>query len=141
MRKGKQLLREVKKVPFSATDYPITVAEVPQASSMFDEILTWKERDELIDCLAFQPDVGEPLGTCPGVRTNVFEFGEEGAAREITVVYFFHDLNMPLYVVAAYEGQREFLPNSWEEKTMNSIAAELVRTCIKEAKRASGNKA
>lgn len=135
------MLREVEKVTFLATDYPITVAEVPNATAMLDALLDQRQRDELIDCLAFQPDVGETIGGCYGVRRNVFAFGTNEEARDVTVVYFFHDLNMPLYVLAVYEGDRHFEPDTWEEETMNSIAAELVRTSMKGAKTASANKA
>ncbi|WP_204113480.1 hypothetical protein [Shimia biformata] len=129
-------LRPVESVPFQATEYPITVAEVPQASEMLDELLGDEQRDELVDCLAFQPDIGEPLGDCSRVRTNVFAFDTVGGKSEVTVVYFFHDLNMPLYILAVYEGEKEFSPDSLEEETMNRLAAELVQTSIKDARRA-----
>ena len=120
------MLRPVPKVPFSATDYPITVAEVPNASAMLDELLSEEERDELVDCLAFQPDVGQPVEDCVGVRRNVFEFGSEENAIEITVFYFFYDLNMPLYVLATYFGDEEVTPSKEDEKIMNDLAARLV---------------
>ena len=103
---------------------------------MLDGLLTEKQRDELVDCLAYQPDVGESLGECYGVRTNVFAFDTSSGASEVTVIYFFHDLNMPLYILAVYEGHIQFSPDSLEESTMNSLAAKLVQTCIKDARRA-----
>lgn len=137
----KNTLRPVEAVPFQATEYPITVAEVPQASEMLDGLLEEKQRDELVDCLAFQPDIGEPLGECARVRTNVFAFDTHGGCSEVTVVYFFHDLNMPLYILAVYEGEKQLAPNSLEVSTMNSLAAELVQTSMKGAKRALNSSA
>lgn len=131
------MLREVSNLPFSASDYPITVAEVPSASEALDRILKSCEREEVVDGLAYQPDNGECIPNCPGYRSRVFEFEDENSKRAVTVVYFFHDLNMPLYVLAAYKGEVEIQPQSWEEETMNSLAAQLVQTCHRGAERAS----
>ncbi|MEW2918027.1 hypothetical protein AB1A64_13220 [Ruegeria sp. ANG10] len=131
---------EVNEVSFSATDYPITVAEVLQASEMLDRLLSWEERDQLVDCLAYQPDVGEHLVGGSGVRFNVFEFGDGEACRDVTVVYLFHDLNMPLYVLAVYEGEKVFRPESDEEETVNNLAAGIVHNWIKGAKKRAASK-
>ncbi|MFL4468865.1 hypothetical protein ACERZ8_02890 [Tateyamaria armeniaca] len=136
-----KILKSVPGVPFMATDYPITVAEVPQATVMLEELLTECQRDELVDCLAYQPDVGEPLGKLSQVRTNVFAFETANGFDEITVVYFFHDLNMPLYILAVYEGERVSGPTTREEITMERLAAELVQTSIKDARKASNSSA
>lgn len=132
------MLREVSNLPFCASDYPITVAEVSAACETLDRLLINSEREELINGLAYQPDNGENVNGCPGYRSRVFEFEDGVQFRSVTVVYFFHDLNMPLYVVAAYEGEVEIRPQSWEEETMNSLAAQLVQACHKGADRALG---
>jgi len=126
-------LTPVETVAFKATDYPIAVAEVPQASEMLDRLLSAKQKDELVDCLAFQPDVGEPLGDTSVVRTNVFEFEISNGCNEVTIVYFFHDLNMPLFILAAYEGGEVPAMSSKEETKMNTLAAEIVQEYRKSA--------
>lgn len=135
------MLRTIDNVPFSATDYPITVAEVSQATVMMDKMLSATQRDELVDRLAYQPNVGEVLGKCAGIRSRIFEFETSCEKKEVTVIFFFHDLNMPLYILAVYIGEKVFSPKPWEENEMNSIAAELVQACIKGAQKAAVNDA
>jgi len=121
------LLKAIENVPFAANEYPITVAEVSLASEMMDKFLSVEQRDELVDCLAFQPNVGEAISASSMVRRNVFEFEDSGGkAFEVSAFFFFHDLNVPLYILAVYIGDYEVQPNEREVETMNKLAAELV---------------
>lgn len=124
---AKKLLKAIEKVPFAANDYPITVAEVRTASKKMDALLSIEQRDELVDCLAFQPNVGEIISASSMVRRNVFEFEDVlGRAFEITVFFFFFDLNVPLYILAVFEGDYDVKPTEQETETMNKLAAKLV---------------
>ena len=133
------MLRSVPNVPFAATDYPITIAEVPSASTALDRLLNEEERDEIISCLAFHPEIGETIEDTGGYRCNLFEFGEGMENRLIRVVYFFFDLNMPLYVLAVSQGGQELILSSGEKTEMKELAAVLVTQNKKSAKKALGS--
>ncbi|HEU0155620.1 MAG TPA: hypothetical protein VFQ82_06080, partial [Stellaceae bacterium] len=93
-----------------AGSYPISVAEMRSYSDDADKLFTDDEHDRLRERLAFAPDTGEVIaGTC-GVRKLLWPYkGRRGRQREALVVYFFRDLNMPLYLLAVFaDGKADF---------------------------------
>jgi hypothetical protein len=109
------------------SDYPISVAEMPDAYEYFDEILNEDEKQQLVDALAFGPECGEPLpGTQNRLREYCYCFGAGATERQIKVIYFFYDLNMPLYVIAAFDARAKITITDREEKIMMDITDQII---------------
>ena len=85
-----------------------------------------KERAELVDYLAFHPTSGVVIPGTGGVRKLRWRLegrGKRGGAR---VIYFFHDMNMPLYLLTAYaKNERENLSQA-EINTLQRLTRALV---------------
>jgi hypothetical protein len=84
------------------------------------------ERAELVGYLAYHPTSGDVIPGSGGVRKMRWGLegrGKRGGAR---VIFFFHDMDMPLYLLTAYaKNERENLDQS-EIRTMRKIIPILV---------------
>ena len=84
-----------------ATRLPITVVETPEFLSGTRKLMGERERTLLIDYLAWNPTAGDLIPGTGGVRRLRWALegrGKRGGAR---VVYFHHDADMPLFMLAA----------------------------------------
>ena len=85
-----------------------------------------EERAELVSYLAFHPAAGVVVPGSGGVRKLRWGLegrGKRGGAR---VIYFYHDMEMPLYLLAAYaKNEREDLDQS-QIKTIRKLIPILV---------------
>ncbi len=74
----------------------ITVAETPLFVRQTDKVWTDAEREEFVDFIAGNPEVGDVIpetGGVPKVRLGSGGSGKRGGAR---VIYFHHDVDRPL---------------------------------------------
>jgi len=81
---------------------PITVVETPELLSATRKLMNDEERRLLVDYLAFYPTSGDLIPGTGGVRKLRWGLegrGKRGGAR---VIYFHHDVGMPLFVLTAY---------------------------------------
>ena len=87
---------------FDASEYWITVVEMPAFEKATDGLLTSEELEGLITLLACHPDDGDIIPGTGGlrkIRWGARGKGKRGGAR---VIYYFRDLNMPLYLLTAF---------------------------------------
>jgi hypothetical protein len=84
------------------------------------------ERSELVEYLAYHPAAGVVIPGTGGVRKLRWGLegrGKRGGAR---VIYFYHDAEMPLYLMTAYaKNARENLSKA-EINALQNIARALV---------------
>jgi mRNA-degrading endonuclease RelE of RelBE toxin-antitoxin system len=109
------------------SEYPITVAEARSAARELDEVLTEKEWTELIDTLALDPEVGVEIPGTGGLRKFRWKYGGKGKRGGLRVIYFFYDLNMPLYILAVYRKNETLRLSKKEERVLMRLVDELVR--------------
>lgn len=121
------MLEVIPTVPWLAGDYPIVVAELRSASKELERLLSESERNELIDFLAFHPEGGDVMPCTGGVRKARWPFRDKGKSKGLRVIYYFHDLNMPLYILAVYSKGEILRPTKREEKDMRQLVKTLVR--------------
>jgi hypothetical protein len=92
------------------------------------KLMKEEERDELVNYLAYHPTAGAIIAGSGGVRKLRWGLegrGKRGGAR---VIYFFHDLDMPLYLLTVYaKNERENLDQS-DINTMRKLVPILVET-------------
>lgn len=105
---------------------PITVVETQGFLAATKKLMDEAERAELVEYLAYNPTAGDVVPGSGGVRKirwGIEGQGKRGGAR---VIYFFHNLEMPLYLFTAYaKNEREDLDQS-EMKTFKKLAEILV---------------
>jgi hypothetical protein len=92
---------------------PITVVESREFLTTTKKLMDDTERAELVLYLACNPTSGDVIPGSGGVRKLRWGLegrGKRGGAR---VIYFYHDLEMPLYLFSAYaKNEREDLEQS-----------------------------
>jgi hypothetical protein len=81
---------------------PITVVEMDSLLAAARRLMDNEEREELIAYLAYHPAAGVVVQGTGGVRKLRWALegrGKRGGAR---VIYFYHDPEMPLYLLDAF---------------------------------------
>jgi hypothetical protein len=110
---------------------PITVVETDEFLSLARKMMDENEREELVDYLAYHPSAGVVIPGSGGVRKLRWALegrGKRGGAR---VIYFFHDMEMPLLLLEIYaKNEREDLT----QKRINSLRL-LTRQIVETHKR------
>jgi len=106
--------------------YPISVAELRSYSEDADELFEKDEHERLKERLAFWPDSGDLILGTDGVRKLLWTYRTaRDQKREVLIVYFFRDLNMPLYLLAVFaDGDCDF-DDEWRAE-MAELVAQLV---------------
>jgi hypothetical protein len=112
---------------FKANDYMITIVELPSFQEDVDGIFTETEREELTDFLSANPHHGDIIPGTGGIRKirwRVAGSGKRGGAR---VIYYFRDLNIPVFLLAAYKkGERMDLTMA-EREVMRHLVDHLIK--------------
>lgn len=81
--------------------YPITVAEMHSYQEDAERLFSEEEHERLKEHLAFWPDAGDQIAGAGGVRKLLWLYKDRRKrSREALVLYFFRDLNIPLFLVA-----------------------------------------
>jgi hypothetical protein len=82
--------------------YPITIAEMETYQSAADEWFKNEEGERLKEFLAFHPESGEIIPGTGGCRRLRWPIKSRGKNPSVRIVYYFRDLNMPLYLFSLH---------------------------------------
>lgn len=85
-----------------ADKYPITFVEFDLYMTAAKKILGTKKNESLKGFLSLNPEHGEVVPGTNGIRHFMWPGGTLDEAGEPQVVYFFRDLNIPVYLLAIY---------------------------------------
>jgi hypothetical protein len=99
---------------------------MPEFLAATKKLMDDAERGKLLEYLAYNPTAGDVIQGTGGVRK--VRWGLEGRGKRCgaRVIYFFHDLEMPLYLFSAYaKNEHENLDQS-ELKAYQKLAQILV---------------
>lgn len=111
---------------FNADKYWITVAEVKGFTNSAHKLLTPHEWDTLIEYISVLPDRGDTIDDTSGLRVVRWRAESQGKGGNVRVVYYFRDLNTPVYLLALYEkGERLYL-TSGEKRIVRELVDEIV---------------
>lgn len=80
----------------------LTVAELPEFIRAADKLLMDAERLDIIRYLAEHPKTGDLMEGTGGVRKLRWGRGGKGKSGGVRVIYYFHDDEMPLYLLALF---------------------------------------
>ncbi len=85
----------------------ITVAETPlflrQAKDVWDE----NGREDFVNFIARNPEAGDVIADTGGVRKVRWGRGGSGKRGGARVIYFYHDADLPLYLLMVYAKARQ----------------------------------
>jgi hypothetical protein len=114
---------------------PITVVETDEFLAATKKLMDDADRAELVRYLAWNPTAGDVIPGSGGVRKVRWGLegrGKRGGAR---VIYFFHDMEMPLLLLKAYAKNDQADLSSGELKTLKRITTQMVEE-VKRRRRA-----
>lgn len=80
----------------------VTVAETGEFSRKANGLFVDTEREALIFYLACHPESGDLIRGTGGLRKLRWGAGGKGKRGGARVIYYFHDENMPLYLLSVY---------------------------------------
>lgn len=104
----------------------ITIIEFPTFLSQVGESITSKERDELIEYLARNPESGEEIPGTGGVRKLRWAGKGKGKRGGLRVIYYFYNESAPVFLLTVYgKGSQEDLTS--EQKRKISALAKLLK--------------
>lgn len=123
------------------SDYWITIAHMASADDVLSKALTAEEYDALTQQLAMNPEAGEIIPHSGGLRKLRVGCKGKGKSGGLRVIYFFHDLNIPLFVIAAYEKGKKGRYTEKELAAMRSRCAGIVAAYAERLKKRAGSAA
>jgi hypothetical protein len=107
------------------SNIPITVVELPLFQRLARDVWDDAEREAFVDFIARNPEAGDVIPETGGVRKVRWRrqgSGKRGGAR---VIYFYHDPQMPLFLMLAYaKAEREDMTPD-QMKQVRALAAVL----------------
>lgn len=111
---------------FGARNYGITIVELRSFRNDADRIFDDDERESLSDFIAANPHFGDVMVGTGGVRKLRWRAkgsGKRGGAR---VMYYFRDLNMPVFLIAVYAKGEKMNLTMAEREGMHKLVDLLV---------------
>lgn len=79
-----------------------TIAELPEFIKSSRKLLDDDERQDLIRYLSEQPKAGDLMVGTGGVRKLRWGRGSQGKSSGVRVIYYFHNEQMPLYLLSMF---------------------------------------
>lgn len=107
-----------------------TVAETPSYSVRAAKLLTPTERADIVWTIARQPECGVVIQGTGGIRKMRFGVAGRGKRGGVRVIYFFHNENMPIYMLAIFAKNEK----SDLSATERSVLAKLTRSLVSESR-------
>jgi len=94
------------------------------------KVFSDEEYEDLISFLAEHPDAGEVIQGTGGIRKVRWRArgrGKRGGAR---VIYYFRDLNLPVYLLAVYAKGEKIDLTERDKKQMRAMVEEIVQSTL-----------
>jgi mRNA-degrading endonuclease RelE of RelBE toxin-antitoxin system len=105
---------------------PVSVIEFAGYRRGASELLTEEEQDAVIDLIAYEPTCGNVMPGTGGlrkVRIGRGGIGRRGGAR---VVYYFHDVDVPIFLLAIYAKSAKADLKAGEKREFSALVKEIV---------------
>jgi hypothetical protein len=105
---------------------PVSVIELAGYRRRADELMTRDEQDAIINLVAYEPTCGDLIAGTGGLRKVRVGRGAEGKRGGARVVYYYHDHQIPVFLLALYakNEKEDFTPS--EKKEFAGLLKELV---------------
>lgn len=109
-----------------ASAYEIKVIRLPSFLRQSEALLTSDQCQGLLHYLGDQPDAGSVIPDTSGLRTLLWPGARHRRPPAARVFYYFRDLNMPIYLIAAIDGSEEFDLSQLEKAKLRHVVTEIV---------------
>ena len=104
----------------------ITVVETPSYLRKAQRLLSEKDRNDVVSLVAEDPERGVLMRGTGGVRKVRFARAGKGKSGGFRVVYFFHDIGMPLYLLTIFAKSGKSNLTAEERNQLRGLTAQLV---------------
>ncbi len=111
-----------------------TVAELPSYISFAEKHLSTEERQDIINFLAKNPKAGDIMQGTGGVRKLRWGKGGRGKSGGVRVIYYFHNEQLPLYLVTLFAKNERDNLTAEERNNLAKLVAILVTTALEKKK-------
>ena len=106
----------------------LSIAELPHYIRLAEKLLSEDERRDVIDYLAEHPKAGDLMEATGGVRKLRWRRGGQGKSGGVRVIYYYHDDDMPLYLLTLFaKGDKANLTKA-ERNELACLTSLLVET-------------
>lgn len=109
-----------------AKSYDIEIVQVSAFERQAKRLLTPDGLQGLMMHLALHPEAGDVIKGTNGVRKLRWGMENTGKRAGARVVYYYRDLNMPLYLLAVYAKKEKMDLKAAERKQLSVLVGELV---------------
>jgi len=115
---------------FNAGSYYISISEMQMFIDDASRIFTEEEYESLVLFLANHPDAGEIIPATGGVRKVRWPARGQGKRGGARVIYYFRDLNVPVYLLAVYAKGEKINLTEAEKKVMRRTVEKIVEATM-----------
>jgi len=106
---------------------PVSVIEFAGYRQRASELLTPGEQDAVIDLVAFDPTCGDLIPETGGLRKVRIGRGGTGKRGGARVVYYFHSVDLPIFLLALYAKNEKSDLTAAEKKEFTTQVNKLVK--------------
>jgi hypothetical protein len=106
---------------------PVSVIELAGYKRRAGELLTPQEQDAVVDLVAYEPTCGDLIPGTGGLRKVRIAVGGRGKRGGARVVCYFHDADIPVFLLALYAKNEKDDLTVAEKKEFSDLTKELVR--------------
>lgn len=105
----------------------ITVVETPSFLAAAGKLMGDEERFVIVNMVAEDPECGVLIRGTGGVRKVRVPLDGRGKSGGARVIYFFHDLDMPVYLLAIFAKNRKASLSQSEKAALKKATTTLVQ--------------
>jgi RelE toxin of RelE / RelB toxin-antitoxin system len=105
---------------------PVSVIELAGYRRRADELLSNDEQAAVIDLIAYEPTCGDLIPGTGGLRKVRVGCGGSGKRGGTRVIYYFHDADFPILIMALYAKNEKPDLSARERKEFATYAKETV---------------
>ena len=105
----------------------ITIAETEPFQRKVGRLLSEDEKAELIAYLSMHPNAGVLIQGAGGIRKLRWARSGRGKSGGVRVIYYFHNEEMPLYLLALFAKNERSNISMEEKKVLSKAVRELVK--------------
>lgn len=105
---------------------PVSVIELLGYRRRADELLTQEEQEAVIDLVAYEPACGDVIPGTGGLRKVRIGRGGHGRRGGARVVYYFHNTDRPILLLAIYAKNEKADLTAAEKKQFTTLVKEIL---------------
>ena len=105
----------------------MTVIETPFFLRKAADLLTDEEREELIEFVGLNPDLGDVVPESGGVRKLRWAAKGKGKSGGVRVIYYFHSEALPVFLLTVYAKSQKANLTKAERNELKALVPLLVK--------------